>query len=166
MNYQTKNGLDELDWQILEELQQDARLSFSEIARRINLSQPTVAERVRRLEETGVITGYHACIDTSRIGLPVTAYIRLTVPTYAVSKVDEIIRGLGSIEECHRITGDDCLIIKAHAASVQTLEEVLKQLTQYGTTSTSIVLSSVVTRRTFREKIALMEHSTDPKTII
>jgi len=152
MNYQTKKELDEIDWQILEELQQDARLSFSEIARRVNLSQPTVAERVRRLEETGVITGYHACIDTSCIGLPVMAYIRLTVPTYAVSKVDEIIQGIGEIEECHRITGDDCLIIKAHAASVHRLEDVLKQLTQYGSTSTSIVLSTVVARRTFQEK--------------
>ena len=152
MNYQTKKELDEIDWQILEELQQDARLSFSEIARRVNLSQPTVAERVRRLEETGVITGYHACIDTNCIGLPVMAYIRLTVPTYAVSKVDEIIQGIGEIEECHRITGDDCLIIKAHAASVHRLEDVLKQLTQYGSTSTSIVLSTVVARRTFQEK--------------
>jgi Lrp/AsnC family leucine-responsive transcriptional regulator len=156
MNYQTKNELDEVDWRILEELQQNARLSFSEIARRVNLSQPTVAERVRRLEETGIITGYHACIDTNHIGLPVTAYIRLTVPTYAVSKVDEIIQGIGTIEECHRITGDDCLIIKAHAASVPMLEEVLKQLTKYGTTSTSIVLSSVVMRRTFREKMDLI----------
>jgi len=155
MSYQIKKEVDEADWQILEELQQDARLSFSEIARRVNLSQPTVAERVRRLEEMGIITGYHACIDTSAIGLPVSAYIRLTVPSYAVSKVDEIIKGNGSIEECHRITGDDCLIIKAHAASVPQLEDVLKQLTQYGTTSTSIVLSSVVTRRTFREKMNL-----------
>lgn len=157
MNYQTKNGLDEADWQILEELQQDARLSFSEIARRVNLSQPTVAERVRRLEEMGVITGYHACIDTAAIGLPVSAYIRLTVPTYSVSKVDDIIRGIGAIEECHRITGDDCLIIKAHAASVPQLEEVLKQLTKYGTTSTSIILSSVVTRRTFCKKTELAD---------
>lgn len=155
MNYQTKKEIDEVDWQILEELQQDARLSFSEIARRVNLSQPTVAERVRRLEEAGIITGYHACINTSCIGLPVTAYIRLIVPTYTVSKVDEVIRGIGEIEECHRITGDDCLIIKAHAASVHRLEDILKQLTQYGTTSTSIVLSSVVTRRTFREKVGL-----------
>jgi Lrp/AsnC family leucine-responsive transcriptional regulator len=158
MNYQTKSGLDEIDWQILEELQQDARLSFSEIARRVNLSQPTVAERVRRLEEMEVITGYHACIDTHKIGLPVTAYIRLTVPTYAVSKVDEVIRGIGTIEECHRITGDDCLIIKAHASSVPMLEEVLKQLTKYGTTSTSIILSSVVKRRTFCEKVEMVEN--------
>lgn len=150
MNYQIKKELDEIDWHILEELQADARLSFSEIARRVNLSQPTAAERVRRLEEMGTITGYHACVNTGRIGLPIMAFIRLSVPSYATSKVDEVIREMAAIEECHRVTGDDCFIIKAHAASVEELEEVLKQLSRYGPTSTSIVLSSVVTRRTFR----------------
>lgn len=145
--YETKTTLDELDWAILHELQRDGRLSFSEVARRVSSSQPTVAERVRRLEDRGIITGYLAAVDRKRLGWPILAFVRLVVPNYSTSKVDEVVRSIDEISECHRVTGDDCFILKVHAHTVEHLEEILKKLSRHGPTATSIVLSSVVTER-------------------
>lgn len=144
---QSKSEIDQLDWAILRELQANGRLSFSEIGRRVNSSQPTVAERVRRLEESGVITGYSAQVDRKKLAWPIMTFINLTVPNYSVSKVDDVIRAMPEISECHRVTGNDCFIIKAHTRTVEHLEELLKILNRYGSSSTSIVLSSIVTSR-------------------
>lgn len=144
-----KNELDQIDQQILRELAQDARLSYSEIGRRVNLSQPTVAERVRRMEQEGVIRGYHVDIDPEKVGLPITAFVRLKTshPSSRQYKLEEKISAeLDSVCECHRVTGNDCLLLKVYAASIVHLHELLGKLNQFGEPNTSIVLHTVIER--------------------
>ena len=144
MSDRTKRELDELDWRILAELQQDARLSYSELGRRVALSQPAVAERVRRLENTGVIRGYHADVDPALIGRPITAFIRLQTTNFP--RLESLILTMSDICEAHRVTGDDCALLKVRAESVGELGKILDRLSTYARSSTSVVLSSIVTR--------------------
>ena len=141
---QTKRELDDLDWRILAELQQDARLSYSELGRRVALSQPAVAERVRRLENTGVIRGYHADVDPALIGRPITAFIRLQTTNFA--RLESLILTMSNVCEAHRVTGDDCALLKIRVESVSELGKVLDRLSTYARSSTSVVLSSIVSR--------------------
>jgi Lrp/AsnC family leucine-responsive transcriptional regulator len=143
----TFNVLDGTDRRILEELQADARLSMSELGRRVNLSSPAVAERVRRLERTGVITGYHAAIDPRTVGYAVAAVVRVAPGARQLEKIREIARDTGEVVECHRITGEDCFFLKLHLRSIDDLEAVLDRFTPYGRTTTSIIHSSPVDRR-------------------
>jgi Lrp/AsnC family leucine-responsive transcriptional regulator len=140
--------LDEVGWRILHELQENARISFTELGRRLKLSTPAVAERVHRLEEAGIISGYHAAVDTSKIGLPITAFVRLSVISRAVNiKVMALANEMPEVLECHRLTGSDCFIMKVVVPSVAHLETLLDELAAHGTPTTTIVLSSPVTRQ-------------------
>lgn len=140
--------LDEVGWRILHELQENARLSFTELGRRLKLSTPAVAERVHRLEEAGIISGYHAAVETSKIGLPITAFVRLSVISRAVNiKVMALASEMPEVLECHRLTGSDCFIMKVVVPSVAHLETLLDELAAHGTPTTTIVLSSPVTRQ-------------------
>jgi Lrp/AsnC family leucine-responsive transcriptional regulator len=131
--------LDAIGWRILEELQRDARLTYSELGARVGLSPPAVAERMRRLEEAGVITGYRAMVDPAKLGLPITAFIRCSSPG---PQVGVIARQTPEVLECHRITGGDAFILKVVVASVARLEAIIDQLLPFGQPTTSIVLSS------------------------
>ncbi len=140
--------LDPLSWKILAELQSGARLSFAEIGRRVGLSTPAVAERVRRLEEAGVIAGYQAQIRLEQIGLPIAAFIRIRLAgTEAQAKRLTALAGeLPEVLECHRCTGDESFILKVRVASVADLQKLIDRLTPFGMTSTSLILSSPVER--------------------
>ncbi|MBA3823129.1 MAG: Lrp/AsnC family transcriptional regulator [Ktedonobacterales bacterium] len=140
--------MDEVDWRILEELQEHARRPLAEVGRRVGLTAPAVAERVRRLELAGVITGYHAAIDTDRLGLSLAAFVRFSVTTGTYPQLDQLLRHYPEILECHRVTGSDCYIMCVAVASIRHLEDLINRLTPYGTLTTSIVLSSPITRRT------------------
>jgi Lrp/AsnC family transcriptional regulator, leucine-responsive regulatory protein len=139
--------LDDANRRLLEELQANARLSLAELGRRVGLSSPAVAERLQRLERQGVITGYHATVDPGALGYPLTAIIRVRPAIRQIPKVAELVRGLTEVVECHRITGEDCYLIKAFVRSVGHLEEVIDQLATFGQTTTSIVQSSPVQPR-------------------
>lgn len=155
MTFSLINGkiLDEVGWRILRELQENARLSFTELGRRLKLSTPAVAERVRRMEEAGIITGYRAEVDTAKLGLPITAFVRLNVISRAVNvKVIALAEDSPEVLECHRLTGSDCFIMKVVVPSVAHLETFLDSLAAHGTPTTTIVLSSPVTRQVI-EKI-------------
>jgi Lrp/AsnC family leucine-responsive transcriptional regulator len=143
--------LDDVGWQILSELQADARVPFAELGRRVGLSTPAVIERVRRLEEAGVITGYHAAIDPSRIGLGVFALVRVSVASGVDTsrRLGRVLLDCPEVLEAHHVTGDDCYVCKVRVASVGHLERLIEQLGHYGNTTTSIVLSSPVARRAF-----------------
>ncbi len=144
--------LDPIAWKILESLQQNARLSFAELGRKVGLSTPAVAERIHRLEEAGVITGYHAALDMTKLGVPIRVLVRLTLPGGEVQfgRAVAALRELPEISRCHRITGEESFVIEAHVASVRHLEALIDKLSALGATATSTVLSSPVERREYR----------------
>ncbi|QBD80932.1 Lrp/AsnC family transcriptional regulator [Ktedonosporobacter rubrisoli] len=142
MTLSERQTLDDTDWLIIKELQNEARLSFSELGRRVGLSSPAATERVRKLEDAGIIQGYGARIDTSKVGLPITAFIRMTISATEEPNVRSLIANQPEIIECHRVTGSDSFIIKVVVSSVIHLEALLNRLMHYGQLTTSIVLSS------------------------
>jgi Lrp/AsnC family leucine-responsive transcriptional regulator len=146
--------LDAIAWKILENLQDNARISFAELGRKVGLSTPAVAERVHRLEEAGVVTGYHASVDMAKLGVPIHVLIRLTIPggELQISRTVAAIKELPEISRCHRITGDESFVIEAHLVSVHHLEALIDKLSAYGATATSTVLSSPVERREYSVK--------------
>jgi len=144
--------LDHMGWRILDLLQQDARISFSELGRRIGLSTPAVTERVRRMEESGIIAGYHASINPAKAGFPLVVYMRLAISggENMVSRATVALKKIPEIVECHRVTGTDSFILRAGLLSVAHLESLIDRLTPFGMTSTSTVLSSPIPYRPFR----------------
>lgn len=144
-----KMEFDAMDGKILDILQADARTTLAEIGRRIHMSQPAVAERVRRMEAAGVITGYHARIDPAALGYGITAFIRVAKRSHE-TPVEVVAAQVPEIVECHSITGDDCSIVKVVAPSVAELEKVILQLTRCGVTSTSLILSSYIERKAIK----------------
>ena len=149
--------LDETGWQLLSALQQQARLSYSELGQRVGLSAPAVSERVRKLEEAGVITGYHAEINRALIGLPVTAIIRMGLTAgQSSARAIASIREVSQVLECSRVMGGDTLIVKVVASSVEHLEGIIDRLLVYGPLTTSMVLSTPIQRRgVTREMVSL-----------
>jgi len=143
--------LDPIAWKILEALQHNARLSFAELGRNIGLSTPAVAERVRRLEEAGVITGYHAAVDMAKLGVPIRVLVRLTIHggDLQVQRTVAAMKDLVEISRCHRITGAESFVIEANVVSIRHLEALIDRLSTLGATSTSTVLSSPVQRREY-----------------
>ncbi len=140
--------LDSIGWRILTELEQDARIQFVELGRRVGLSTPAVIERVRRMEEAGIITGYRVEVDRHKIGLPVCAFIRVRVIGDFIPRVIAFAREMPEVHECHRIAGEDTFLLKVHVPTSEALERVVDSLTPYVATTTMLVFSSPVTRRT------------------
>jgi Lrp/AsnC family transcriptional regulator, leucine-responsive regulatory protein len=141
------NTLDDANRCLLAELQRDARLSFAELGRRVGLSSPAVAERLGRLEEAGVITGYRAEVDPRAVGLTLGVVIRIRPAPRELRKVAELAQRTPEVVECHRITGEDCYFMKAYVRDVEHLEEVIDRFVIFGQTTTSIVQSSPVPGR-------------------
>ncbi|MEO8025574.1 MAG: Lrp/AsnC family transcriptional regulator [Bryobacteraceae bacterium] len=140
-------ALDPTDWKIVSALQHNARTSFAELGRHVGLSTPAAAERVRKLEDSGVILGYRAEIDPVRIGLPILAFVRLSVVGDVFTRITALVKDMPEVLECHRGTGADSFMMKVAVANVGHLETLIDRLTPFGTTTTSIVLSTPVTRR-------------------
>lgn len=141
-------ALDEVDWRIIEELQRDGRLSFSALARRINLSSPAVADRVRRLEETGVIAGYQARIDPARVGLPLTAFVQMRCALSSCLLKTTVAGDLPEVIEVHKLSGAWCSMLKVRVSSMQHLEGLLERLGRHGEMNSHIVLSTPFEGRT------------------
>ena len=140
--------LDETGWHILEALQENARLSFSELGQRVGLSSPAVAERVRRMEDAGIITGYRAEVNTAKIGYPITAIIRVSNSSgERCARLTASTQSIPEVLECYRVTGSDSLIMKVMAASVEHLELLIDRISEHGQLTTSIVLSTVLSRK-------------------
>jgi Lrp/AsnC family leucine-responsive transcriptional regulator len=142
--------LDTVGWQLLHELQLNGRLSYAELGRRVGLTTPAVVERVKRMEEAGIITSYHAQINPVKVGMPITAFIRMSVVGDVFARIISVIKTSPEVVECHRGTGADSFIMKVHVRSVEHLESLIDRLTPFGTTSTSIVLSSPVDKQEIR----------------
>lgn len=139
--------LDATDWQILAVLQQDARISFAELARRVAMSPSAVTERVRRLEETGVITGYRAELDATRVGLGILALVRLRYPTGNYRPFHALLDSTPEVVEAHHVTGEDCFVLKVVARDMRHLEAVTGRIGGLGTVTTNVVYSTPLPRR-------------------
>jgi Lrp/AsnC family transcriptional regulator, leucine-responsive regulatory protein len=140
--------LDAVNRRLLRELDADPRITMSALARRIGMSAPAVSERIQRLERAGVITGYRVEISPAALGLPVTAFVRIRPVAGQLPKIADLARETPEISECHRISGEDCFLIKVHAAEIADLEKILDRFLIYGQTITSIVVSTPVPPRT------------------
>lgn len=145
-----KSDLDAVDWRLLEELQRDSRLSHAELGRRVHLTPPAVAARIRRLEDAGVIRGYRLDVGLDALGWDVLAFVRVRSQPSRSRPFTETVRAAAHVLECHHVTGDDCFVVKVVARSMPDLERLVEELGRYGATTTSIVFSSPVTHRTFR----------------
>src|SRR5581483_2144724 len=139
--------LDAVNIRILDELQRDPRLTMSELGRRIGMSSPAVTERVRRLEEAGVIQGYRLALNPTALGLPIAAYIRIRPNPGQLPRVAELAQQIPEVVECHRVTGEDCFILKVYIPAIDQLDRLLDNFLLYGSTTTSIIQSSPVPLR-------------------
>jgi Lrp/AsnC family leucine-responsive transcriptional regulator len=137
-------SLDAIDHALIEELQDNARISFAELARRVHLSKPAVMERVRRLESTGVILRYRTEVDPAKLGLAVRAFVKITVAGDRLSNFARLARSVPEVVECHRVTGNESFLVQVVVRDMNHLETVIDALMPYLATNTSMVLNSPV----------------------
>lgn len=147
MAIDSKVDLDLLDWRLLQALQRDARASYAELGRLVGLSPPAVTERVRRLEEAGVIQGYRAIVDPAKVGLGITAVVRVRCSGEICGRLGSLIAHIPEVIDCRRVTGEDSGVLTVVAASIPHLQEVIDQLVTFGSTTTL-----VVTATSFRDR--------------
>jgi Lrp/AsnC family leucine-responsive transcriptional regulator len=148
IRFQNSNDLlDEANVRLLRALADDPRLSMSALARAVGMSAPAVTERVARLERAGVIRGYRLELDPAALGLPVAAWVRVRPEPGQLPALAALARETPEVVECHRVTGEDCFLMKVHVAALDRLEDVLDRFLPYGQTTSSLVVSSPVPRR-------------------
>jgi Lrp/AsnC family leucine-responsive transcriptional regulator len=140
-------SLDQTDRKIIGELVADGRTPLAELGRRVNLSPPAVSERVARLEESGVITGYRAVIDPRALGYQLTAIVRVKPVAGQLQRIPELALQIPEVGECHRITGEDCFYLKVHLRSIDELTSLLDRFLAFGETTTSIINASPILHR-------------------
>jgi Lrp/AsnC family transcriptional regulator, leucine-responsive regulatory protein len=139
--------IDAVNRRVLEELLQDPRLTMSKLGRRVGMSSPAVTERVRRLEETGVIRGYRLDLNPVALGLPIAAYVRIRPNPGQLPRIAELAQQIPEVVECHRVTGEDCFVLKVYIPAIDQLDRLLDSFLLYGSTTTSIIQSSPVPLR-------------------
>jgi Lrp/AsnC family transcriptional regulator, leucine-responsive regulatory protein len=139
--------LDATDRKIIGELTSNGRVSLAELGRRVSLSSPAVADRVQRLERSGVITGYRAEIDPRSLGYQLTAIVRIKPAPGQLPRIPELAAEILQISECHRITGEDCFYLKVHLRSIDELSGLLDRFLVHGETTTSLINASPIPRR-------------------
>ena len=139
--------LDATNRLLIEALQEDARLSLAELGRRVGLTAPAVGERLARLEQTGVIRGYHADIDPRTLGYDLSVVLRIRPAARMIAKVATLAQDTPEVTECVRVTGEDCFVMRLHVRDVLHLEELIDRFVLYGQTTTSIVQSAPVPGR-------------------
>ncbi len=146
LRYESSN-IDSVDRKLIHALTKNARTSNAELARMVGLSAPSVGERIKRLEEAGVIEGYVAAVNPNALGLFVSVWLRIRPIPGELHRVAQILRDLPEVVECDRITGDDCYLARAHVQSVAHLETLIDKLATHAMTNTSVIQSSPVARR-------------------
>ena len=139
--------LDDVDLRLLTALQRDGRAGYAELGRTIGLSASATTERVRRLEESGVITGYTCEVDPEKLGLPIAALVRLRYPNANYRPFHQLLDTTPEIVEAHHVTGEDCFVLTVRARSMRHLEEVTGRIGGLGGVTTSVVYSTPLSRR-------------------
>ena len=162
MTNDTEKLLDATGWELLCALQENARSSYADLGRRVGLTPPAVADRLRRFEAAGIITGYHAAVNPAKLGLGLTAIIRFQSPNQPFERTFALIKACPEIIECHRVTGDDCMTLTAVVSSVEHLQELITRLAPYGASNTSIVLSSPFHHRVIGPAALMHESQVSP----
>jgi Lrp/AsnC family leucine-responsive transcriptional regulator len=142
-----KTALDPVNLRLLDELSRNPRITMSELARRLGMSSPAVTDRVQRLEVNGIITGYRVDLDPRALGWPVAAFVRIRPGPGQLTRIAELAQNTPEVVECHRITGEDCFLLKVFVTEIDKLEDVLDRFLMYGQTTSSIVQSSPVPAR-------------------
>ena len=140
--------LDSVNRRILRVLSEAPRLGTSELGRRVGMSAPAVRERVARLEEAGIIRGYRLDVDPTAIGLPVAAWVRIRPGPGQLPKIAELADRSPEVSECHRISGEDCFLLKVHGQTIEALEDVFDKFLVHGQTSSSFIVATPVAPRT------------------
>lgn len=161
MAFVSAPNLDGTDWGLLEALQEDARLTFAELGRRVNLSPPAVAERVRRLEDAGVVRGYHADLNLASLGLPMQAMVRVTTSNSGeCTSYGRRLEAVPEVLEAQRVTGTDSYIVRVAVRSMEHLEDLLNRMAPHsGDTITAMVLSTPVPTRVVTRELIEGEQS-------
>ncbi|OZI55789.1 Lrp/AsnC family transcriptional regulator [Bordetella genomosp. 1] len=139
--------MDELDWKVLDLLQRNGRMTYTDLGRQVHLSVPAVTDRVRRLEEAGIIEGYSVRVNAAAAGYAVSALIGITVPQPAKAKFLKFLGTIPDVLECHHVTGADSYVMRVVALSLADLERLIERINLYGETRTSIVMSTPVVAR-------------------
>ena len=155
MSFETEKLLDHVGRELLRLLQENARLVYSELGKRVGLSAPGVADRIRRMEDAGIITGYRAEVSPESVGLPIMAFIRIVTPQE--QRLIALIHTFHEVYECHRVLGEDSFILKVRVTSVDHLERLVDQLSTYGHTTTSLVTSSPLIRKAIEPEMNQVE---------
>lgn len=137
---------DQTNVALLRLLREAPRLSVSELARRVTMSAPAVRERLQRLEESGIIR-WRIEIDPRALGFPISAYVRVRPAPGQLAKLAELAQRMPQVSECHRVTGEDCFVVKIHIAALDELDQVLDQFLSHGQTTTSLIQSTPVAPR-------------------
>ena len=150
MTVKFEYSVDEIGMNIIDALQTDARVTYSDIGRKVGLSSPAVAERVYKMEEAGIIKGYHADVAPEFLGHAVMAFVTLTTQSEKYPQIFKLASRLDEVMECHHISGQESLILKLGSGSVSHLDELVRQLSRFGETKTSIVLSTPVEKKKTR----------------
>lgn len=137
---ESKPVIDGKDWQLVEALQHDARLGYAELGRKVRLSAPAVAERVKRLEEAGVISGYRATLNPERLGFGISAMIRLRCEGNLCARIGSLVEDIPEVLDCRRLAGEDSALLHVVAMSVQHLEAVIDKLLKFGASTTTLIV--------------------------
>lgn len=163
MHRKAEHLLDQIGWNILRELQENARVPFAELGRRVGLSTPAVAERVRNMEDAGIIRGYRAEVDPKACGYNIAAFIRVNVAGDKLQHFVELARTRPEVLECHRVTGAESFIVKMAVTDMDHLESAIDSLMPYVATTTSMILSSAIVWGPVRPREAGQEKDAKPK---
>jgi len=147
MRFDPKAGLDATDWALLNHLSKDARLSFAALGRKLHLSAPAIAERLKRLEERGVIRAYRAEIDLAALGRGLNVYLRAIVQPKDYPRFKKTVEASDEILECPHVTGEESFVLRAAVTGVASLDILIQKLTNFGPTTTSVILSTALDRR-------------------
>ena len=139
--------IDSKNWQILDALQQDARTSLTALARQVGLSVPSTSERVKRLEEAGVLAGYRAVVPPRHVGYTVMALVGITTPQPDKARLLKLLEGRREVLECFHVTGQDSYVLKVAARDIEHLEAFVSSINHLGETRTSIVMSVPIPAR-------------------
>lgn len=139
--------MDEIDLEILKTLQVRGRISVKDLSKQINLTPPAVGQRIRRLENLGIILGYHAIIDNDKIGLHIQAIISISMRADKQKDFYQLIKTIISITECYHVTGTYCMVVMVYCRTMLDLEHIITRLQQYGDTNTLLVLSHPISHR-------------------